>query len=201
MTKGMGFPQAVASLTKELGLNSNDFKLDSTKIYQEIREILMEEYTQTLMISAVLGQLVEAKEHERFPPPAFFVFLEILAEIDEAPRRMANHAPKNVDEATTRIIELSTTLVSLICEWGEMGVIGVSKECPPSLNDLARSVLRKTKLLQSGMWACVSCGKIVNVSETRALLCEDCDSELSGNPTELYENNRTKDRTGYGRTT
>ncbi len=199
MAKGNGFLESVKSLVSEKGLNPNDYQLDSLEIVREIKRILQEDYSQTLMISAVLGQLVESKEHERFPPPAFFLFLEILAEIDEAPRRMGSEPPKNVDEATTRIIELTTTLVSLICEWRQTGVAGVAKDCPPSLHDLARSVFRKTKLLQSGLWACVSCGKIVNASETRALLCSDCDSELSGESSELFENSASRDRNGYGR--
>ncbi len=201
ISEGQGFLESVRSLVEELGLDSKDFKLDSIEIVKEIRGILQEDYSQTLMISAVLGQLVESKEHERFPPPAFFIFLELLAEIDEAPRRMGSEPPKNVDEATTRIIELTTTLVSLICEWNETGVVGVAKDCPSSLHDLARSVFRKTKLLQSGMWACVSCGKIVDFSETRALLCRECDSEISSGSSEFYYDGEGLDRRGYGRST
>ncbi|MFW9919564.1 MAG: hypothetical protein ACFFED_08195, partial [Candidatus Thorarchaeota archaeon] len=200
MANGEGFLESVKILVEDQGLNPADYRLDSLEIVKEIRRILQEDYSQTLMISAVLGQLVESKEHERFPPPAFFTFLEILAEIEEAPRRMGSEPPKNVDEATTRIIELTTTLVSLICEWSETGVVGVAKDCPSSLHDLARSVFRKTKLLQSGMWACVSCGKIVDASETRALLCSECDSEISTSSSSFSENGDTKDRTGYGRT-
>ncbi len=197
MAKGEGFLESVRTLALESGLNPEDFHLDPLEIVKEIRKILVQDYSQTLMISAVLGQLVESHDKERYPPPAFFIFLEILAEIDDAPRKIGSEPPPNVDEATTRIIELTTTLVSLICEWGETGIIGVSKECAPSLYDLARTVFRKTKLLQSGMWTCVSCGKIVNVSETRSLLCPACNSEIVNGSPQIFDD-KARDRTGYG---
>lgn len=197
MAKGDGFIESVHSLAAENGLNPEDFKLDPLQIVKEIRTILRQDYTQTLMISAVLGQLVESKQQDRFPPPAFFVYLEILSGINEAPRRLEHEPPQNVDESTTRIIELTTTLVSLICDWGEAGVVGVAKDCPEALRDTARSVFRKTKLLQSGMWACVSCGRIVDVADTHALLCNECNSDIASSASDgdVAEG----ERTSYGR--
>ena len=200
MEQGEGFIDSVQALAKEKGLPSEDYVLDSEQIANEISTILKEDYSQTLMISAVLGQLVESKGEERFPPPAFFVFLEVLSDVTETPRRVGDTPPKNVDEATTRIIELTTTLVSLLCEWNVEGVVGVAKDCPDSLKDIARSVFRKTKLLQSGMWVCVSCGRIVETMSTRALLCEECNSGLSHGPSNDFGQPIERDRTGYGRT-
>jgi hypothetical protein len=199
MSQGRGFIESVRSLAEQEGLDPKDFTLNPTKIANEICKLLQEDYSQTLMISAVLGQLVTSKEQERFPAPAFFLFLEFLSDIEETPKRLGSELPANVDDATTQVIELTTTLVSIICEWTESGIMGVSKECPPSLFDIARSVYRKTKLLQSGMWTCLSCGKIVNVSDTHALLCDDCDSGISGDEPEVCLNDTTYDRTGYGR--
>ncbi len=150
------------------------------------------------MISAVLGQLVEASGTDRLPPPAFFAYLEILSMVSEAPKRIKSEPPANIDETTTRVIELATTLVSVICKWNESGVVGISKDCPPELIEVAKAVHRKTKLLQTEMWACVSCGKIVDVKTTRALMCTECDAELntgSGRPTSFR---RERERTGYG---
>jgi hypothetical protein len=200
MAKGDGFIESVHTLAAESGLNPDDFKLDPLQIVREIRAILKQDYTQTLMISAVLGQLVESKDKERFPPPAFFVYLEILSGINEAPRSLEHEPPQNVDESTTRIIELTTTLVSLICDWNETGVVGIAKNCPESLRDTARSVFRRTKLLQSGMWACVSCGRIVDVATTHALLCSECNSEISSSGSEdLDDSIAGGERTSYGR--
>ncbi len=200
MAKGGGFIESVHSLAAENGLNPDDFKLDPLQIVKEIRTILKQDYTQTLMISAVLGQLVESSDQDRFPPPAFFVYLELLSGINEAPRRLEHETPQNVDESTTRVIELTTTLVSLICDWGETGVVGVAKDCPESLRDIARSVFRKTKLLQSGMWACVSCGRIVDMANTHALLCNECNSEISSSAAEGPDDSVAEgDRTSYGR--
>ncbi len=198
MADGEGFIQSVKLLAIENGLKETDYSLSPEPIANEISKILKEDYSQTLMISAVLGQLVESKGEERLPPPAFFVFLEILSEVTETPRRVGDTPPKNVDESTTRIIELTTTLVSLICEWNETGVIGISKDCPPRLRDIARSVFRKTKLLQSGLWCCVSCGRIVEAKNTRALLCLECDSDLSDD-SEFRMGDRERTRSGYGR--
>ncbi|MFW9908076.1 MAG: hypothetical protein ACFFEF_05835 [Candidatus Thorarchaeota archaeon] len=201
MTKGEGFIESVQALASEQGLSPEEYKLDSTKIANEIRKILQEDYSQTLMISAVLGQLLESKGNERFPPPAFFAFLEILSDVSDAPRRVGDTQPQDIDESTTRVIELTTTLVSLICEWGEVGVVGVAEDCPESLRDIARAVFRKTKLLQSGMWTCVSCGRIVDAKETRALLCSDCDSGLSENSGSDIVPPHERERNGYGRST
>ncbi|MDF1540279.1 MAG: hypothetical protein P1Q69_15400 [Candidatus Thorarchaeota archaeon] len=198
MADGEGFIQSVQRLAIENGLKENDYSLNPVQIANEISKILKEDYSQTLMISAVLGQLVESQGEDRLPPPAFFVFLEILSDVTDTPRRVGDNPPNNVDESTTRIIELTTTLVSLICEWNETGVVGVSKDCPPRARDIARSVFRKTKLLQSGLWCCVSCGRIVEAKHTRALLCSECDSNLSDDTTfGLSERERT--RSGYGR--
>ncbi len=201
MEKGGGFIDSVQALAKEKGLPMEDYILNPEQIANEIRNILKEDYSQTLMISAVLGQLVESQGDEKYPPPAFFGFLEILSDVTDTPRRVEEKPPKNVDEATTRIIELTTTLVSLICEWNVEGVVGVAKDCPETLRDIARAVFRKTKLLQSGMWACVSCGKIVDAKDTRALLCSECDSTFSNDSEYGYSPRVERDRTGYGQST
>ena len=94
-----------------------------------------------------------------------------------------------------------TTLVSVICEWSEQGVVGVSEDCPESLKELAKAVYRKTKLLQGGLWTCISCGNIVNVRDTRALMCFECDQKVSRRtPEGRFEVFGGRDRTAYGRT-
>ncbi len=201
MKEGEGLIDAVGALAKENNLNPDKYQINATKIVDEISNILQEDYTQTLMMSAVLGQMVEAKGKDRFPVPAFFVFLELLAQAPQVPIDTKSETSQQIEEATTRVIELTTTLVSVICEWSKEGVIGVAEECPESLKDLARIVFRKTKLLQSGLWTCISCGKIVNVNTTRALMCQECDGglrseSLSSDDLVGWERNRT----GFGRT-
>lgn len=201
MSKGMGLLEAVQDLALRQGLRPSCYKINVDGIIAEAERILQEDYTQTLMISAVLGQMVEASGPDSFPAPAFFAFLETLAEMPDARRDTKQESSDEIEESTTRIIELMTTLVSVVCEWSEQGVVGVSEDCPDSLRDLARAVFRKTKLLQGGLWTCISCGNIVNVRETRALMCEDCEKKISGRgPEERYGVLGGKTRSGYGRT-
>ena len=118
--------------------------------------------------------------------------------ISDAPKRTKSEPPENIDETTTRVIELATTLVSVICKWNESGVVGISRNCPSELKDVAKSVHRKTKLLQSEMWTCVSCRKIVDVKTTRALMCTECDAELNSDRGRTTSSRRERERTGYG---
>ena len=201
MKKGKDLIESVQLIAVSKGLDKKKYKIDPSKILNELKLILREDYSQTLMISAVLGQLVEASGKDRLPPPAFFAFLEILSSVPTAPVRKPDDTSSNIDETTTRVIELSTTLVSLICEWSEEGVIGIASDCPKSLEEVAKAVYRKTKLLQSGMWTCVSCGTIVDVKTTRALMCEKCDKELNPYPEYSQPEVKERERTGYGRTT
>jgi len=201
MKGGEGLIEAVEALVKENDLDARKYQINAVKIVDEISNILQEDYTQTLMMSAVLGQMVEAKGRDRFPVPAFFAFLEILAQAPRAPIDTKSETSKQIEEVTTRVIELTTTLVSVICEWSQEGVSGVAEECPEALKDLARLVFRKTKMLQSGLWTCISCGGIVNVKTTRALMCQDCEDDLRGDSTSPDDLVRwERDRTGYGRT-
>ncbi|MHA2140458.1 MAG: hypothetical protein ACXADF_10950 [Candidatus Thorarchaeota archaeon] len=201
MARGEGLLQAVYALAKRHGLDSKKYRINSLKTMNEIQRILREDYTQTLMISAVLGQMVEAEGQDRFPAPAFFAFLEILSSVPEAPKDSKSETSTEIEELTTRVIELTTTLVSVICEWSQEGVVGVAADCPPELKELARLVFRKTMMLQSGLWACISCGKIVDVKSTRALMCEDCDIKIGDDPVKRADSSRyARDRTGYGQT-
>jgi hypothetical protein len=202
MAKGMGLLESVRDIAGEHGLKETKYQIDAIKIVQEAEKILREDYTQTLMISAVLGQMVEARGKERFPAPAFFAFIEMLARIPDAPRDTKSESSTEIEDRTTRIIELMTTLVSIICEWSEKGVVGVADDCPSSLQDVAKAIFRKTKLLQGGLWTCISCGNIVNIKETRALLCSNCDSSISRSDIhERFDQMTGRNRTGYGRTT
>jgi len=169
MRKGSGLIESVHEIAVEHNLKPDKYRIDPVKIVSETEKILREDYTQTLMISAVLGQMVEAKGTERFPPPAFFAFTEILSQISDARRDTKSETSIEIEDRTTRIIELMTTLVSVLCEWSEQGVVGISQDCPDSLRDIARAIFRKTKLLQGGLWTCISCGNIVDAKETRAL--------------------------------
>lgn len=201
MSKGKGLLSAVREIAESHGLSPDVYKIRVDRILAEAEKILQEDYTQTLMISAVLGQMVEARAPDNFPAPAFFAFIEILSGMPDARRDTKQESSREIEDRTTRIIELMTTLVSVICEWSEQGVIGVADDCPESLKDMARAVFRKTKLLQGGLWTCISCGNIVNVQETRALMCSDCDERLSDRtPGERYEAFGGRTRTGYGRT-
>ncbi len=203
MQKGDGLLESVHKIAINNKLKPNKYTIDPVKIVAETEKILREDYTQTLMISAVLGQMVEAKGKERFPPPAFFAFTEMLSLVPEAPRDTKSETSLEIEERTTRIIELMTTLVSVLCEWSEHGVIGVADDCPDDLRDIARAIFRKTKLLQGGLWTCISCGNIVDVKETRALMCKECDEKFAGSQSieDRFESLGGTDRTGYGRTT
>ena len=86
MRKGSGLIQSVQEIAVEHKLKPNKYKIDPVKIVAETEKILREDYTQTLMISAVLGQMVESRGQERFPPPAFFAFTEMLTKITDAHR-------------------------------------------------------------------------------------------------------------------
>jgi len=201
MSKGKGLLDSVKSIAEEHGLKETNYKIDATKIVKEAEQILREDYTQTLMISAVLGQMVEARGRDRFPAPAFFAFIEVLQKISDAPRDTRSETSSEIEDRATRIIELMTTLVSVLCEWSEKGIIGVADDCPESLRDMAKVVFRKTKLLQGGLWTCISCGEIVNIKETRALMCTSCDSRLSRSDIhERFDQMSGRRRTGYGQT-
>ena len=202
MAKGMGLLDSVNNIAGEFGLQDKNYGIDAVKIVREAEKILREDYTQTLMISAVLGQMVEARGKDRFPAPAFFAFIEMLSQIPDAPRDTKSESSTEIEDRTTRIIELMTTLVSVLCEWSEKGVVGVAEDCPKSLRDVAKAVFRKTKLLQGGLWTCISCGEIVNVRETRALMCATCDSTISRSDIhKRFDQMAGRKRTGYGRTT
>ncbi|MFW9799126.1 MAG: hypothetical protein ACFFD9_01705 [Candidatus Thorarchaeota archaeon] len=201
MNGGEGLIDAVTALAEEKGLDPQEYRINSVKIVKELMRILQEDYTQTLMISAVLGQMVEAKGKDRFPVPAFFAFLELLSQVSQAPSDTKSETSTEIEERTTRVIELTTTLVSVIVEWSQEGVTGVAVDCPESLKELARLVFRKTKLLQSGLWTCLSCQKIVDVKTTHALMCQECDDKIRRDSPPTHTVERWElDRTGYGRT-
>ncbi|MFW9787232.1 MAG: hypothetical protein ACFFE2_02790 [Candidatus Thorarchaeota archaeon] len=201
MAKGIGLIDSVKNIAGEHGLSDSKYRIDAVKIVREAEKILREDYTQTLMISAVLGQMVEAKGRDRFPAPAFFAFIETLSRIPDAPKDTKSELSTEIEDRTTRIIELMTTLVSVLCEWSEKGVIGIADDCPESLRDMAKVVFRKTKLIQGGLWTCISCGEIVNAKETRALMCSQCDSRISRSDIhQRFDQLAGRDRTGYGRT-
>ncbi|MFW9956463.1 MAG: hypothetical protein ACFFCT_00210 [Candidatus Odinarchaeota archaeon] len=202
MEQGKGLLQSVREIAEENKINPEKYSIDPVRIVAETEKILREDYTQTLMISAVLGQMVEARGKKRFPPPAFFAFIEMLSMVSDVPRDIKSETSIEIEERTTRIIELMTTLVSLLCEWSEQGIIGVAPDCPDSLREVARTVFRKTKLLQGGLWTCISCSNIVEVRETRALMCLDCDKKISSSRSieDRFESLGGRDRIGYGRT-
>ncbi|MHA1772421.1 MAG: hypothetical protein ACTSYL_11905 [Candidatus Thorarchaeota archaeon] len=200
MKAGKSLVVSVHHIAQECGLDPSKYKLDASRIASTIKQILREDYSQTLMISAVLAQMVESKGKNRLPPPAFFAFLEFLTETSETARRNNTEPPDHVDESTTLIIELATSLVSVICKWSKTGIEGVSDDCPAGLRDLAKVVVRKTKLYQAGMWTCLSCGKIVALRKTHALLCPECDARLSGDRPRVTDSisRRERHRVGYG---
>jgi len=201
MQKGTGLIESVRLIARQSNLDSSKYRLDAGRIAQETRSILVLDYSQTLMISAVLGQMVESKSRDRFPIPAFFAFLELLGEVSKIPTTRNSDAPVQVDENTTRIIELTTTLVSVICEWSKEGIVGVSGDCPKILQELARAVSRRTRMYQQGIWTCLSCGKMVALKDTRALLCLECDQSMYGRTSIVEQPDRERERTGYGQST
>ncbi|MHA1960823.1 MAG: hypothetical protein ACW99U_11355 [Candidatus Thorarchaeota archaeon] len=201
MKQGIPLEKCVQKVVEENGLDPDKYRLSPTKIAAEAKRILREDYTQTLMISAILGQLVETEEADRFPVPAFFAFLELLSGLEDAPRDVKSETSSEIEELATRMIELTTTLVSLICRWSEGGIDGVADGCPTSLREAAKTVYRKTKLLQSGLWTCISCGKVVEAKNTHALMCSECDDGISeSRPLRTKRSLGTKDRMGYGQT-
>jgi hypothetical protein len=201
MQEGVDIQAAIERITKEHKLDFKKFQLKPIAIANEIKRILQEDYTQTLMISAVLAQMVETKGREHLPIPAFFAFMEILSQVPNVLKDHVQEGSTEVDERTTRIIELLTTLVSVICDWSAEGLTGISPACPESLQGMARAIFRKNRMLQSGLWTCISCGKIVDVSTTHALMCSDCDSKISGDfiPREGRPERRERVREGYGK--
>jgi hypothetical protein len=65
---------------------------------------------------------------------------------------------------------------------------------------MAKAIFRKTKLLQGGLWTCISCDNIVNTKETRLLMCTDCDSSISRSDIhERFDKMVGRNRNGYGR--
>ncbi len=200
MGEGHSLLHSVKALAETQGLEPSKFTISSVKLVKEAKRILEEDYTQTLMISAVMAQMVESKGPDRLPIPAFFAFLELLLDVEEAPRDQKSETSREIDLHTTRMIELMTTLVSVVCDWSTKGISGVAKDCPSSLRRLAKAVFSKTKLFQNGIWTCVSCGKMVDVKDTRALMCTDCDVSLSSEITRLRPSSPTRDRLGYGQT-
>lgn len=201
MRKGKGFLQSIGTIVGELGLDPNQYRLNPEFIVDEALRIIRRDYSQTLMMSAVLARMVQSEGKDALPPPAFFAFLELLSGIPDTPHTTAGERSIAVDEDTTRVIELLTTLVSLVCEWSNDGIQGVAKDCPTSLVPLARSVFRKTKLYQGGLWTCISCGRIVGFKETHALVCDECDVRMSRVIPRATESlSRDRNRVGYGRT-
>ncbi|TFG09363.1 hypothetical protein EU538_05300 [Candidatus Thorarchaeota archaeon] len=201
MASGKGIMDAVRKILIKNGLDPNEYRLSPVRIVNRITHLLEEEYSQTLMISAVLAQMVESTDKDRFPPPAFFIFLELLNSVPEAKQTTNLSLSSEIDEKTTEIIELTTTLVSIICSWSKQGITGVARDCPDELRDLARVVARKTRLYQAGLWTCLSCGKVVDLKDTRALLCSECDAKIYGDledmPVRTYHE---RERTGFGKT-
>jgi hypothetical protein len=200
MSEGSSLLKAIHMIVKESHLSPDDFQISSTALVNEAKTILMEDYTQTLMISAVMAQMVEAEGTERLPIPAFFAFMEVLAMVEEAPRDDKSESSTEIDKHTTRMIELMTTLVSVICEWSEEGIVGICKDCPQELKEVAQQIHWKTKMYQSGIWSCISCGNMVDVKDTKALMCRDCDVSISGEITRLRPQSPERDRIGYGQT-
>ncbi len=204
MLEGKDLRQAIRAIAEEFKLDPDEYRLSATKIVAEAKRILREDYTQTLMMSAVMARMVEAKGKDRLPVPAFLSFLELLNEVEQPIKDTKCETSDDIDLATTRMIELLTTLVSLICKWSRDGIVGVADDCPVSLKEMARTIYRKIRLLQAGLWACISCGKIVNVKTTRALMCPECDQQLAHEHESDHFcekcDETTFDRTGYGQT-
>jgi hypothetical protein len=195
--EGTSFLQSIINIAIEYGLTPKDYQIKPIKIVGAIRSILREDYSQTLMISAVLSRMVDSESTHKIPVPAFIAFLEILAEISGDVRELKTESSMEIETKTTRIIELLTTLVSIICEWSKKGMVGIDSSCPLALHDLARSIFRKTKMYENGMWTCISCGKVVNLRDTHALMCQSCNEKKSKEQNEPDIEERT--RTSYGR--
>ncbi len=166
----------VKSIAKEHGISDKEFYISPIDVYNEILKYLNYSLSQTLLISAVLGQMADTSAPPKIPHPAFFAFLEILKNASPTKRRKSDE--EHIDQIITELIELLTTLVSLICKWDENGIAGISEKCPPSLREIAKAVVRKTKLLEAGMWVCIRCESIVALNTVKGLLCEKCASEI-----------------------
>ncbi len=198
MAQGHGLLVSVHSVAEECGLDPDKYTLNPLRIVDRIREILNADHARTLMISAVLAQMIESPDGSTLPLPAFFAFVDILSGL-EGQACLRRTPPTNVEEATTEVIELCTTLVSLICDWSSTGVAGVSRDCPDELRELAKTVLRKTRMYQAGLWTCLSCGRITSLKESRSVLCPGCaDEEFQGDSPPTDEMSEGRHRTGYG---
>ena len=200
MQDGSTLIQAISSIVRQENLNPDDYQISALDIFHEAQSILMEDYTQTLMISAVIAQMVEGSDKSRFPIPAFFAFMEVLATVKDTPEDTISEESDQIDKHTTRLIELMTTLVSIICKWSSQGIVGVAQDCPPLLREIAQQIHWKTKMYQSGIWSCISCGKMVNIKDTRALLCKECDSSITNEIKRISFDSKDRERIGYGQT-
>ena len=197
------FVESVQFVLKEEGLPPNKYRLQPEAIVEEIELILNDDYSQTVMISAVLARLAASDEESSFPMPVFFAFLEFLADIEEPPEDEKEESANEIEANTTRLIELLTTLVTLICSWSDGMITGISKECPESLQEIARVTLRRDRLYKAGLWICISCGKIVDFANTSGLMCSECSSGLGNSflASNIEKNRRfDRTRTGYGKT-
>jgi hypothetical protein len=197
LRKGISFSESIMNIAIENGLIPKKYQLDPTKIVEAIQHILREDYSQTLMISAVLSRMVHSESTNRLPVPAFLAFLEILAELPGDVRELEIESSDEIETKTTRVIELLTTLISIICEWSKEGMVGIATSSPPNLRDLARAIYRKTKMYENNLWTCISCGKVVNLQDTHALMCSSCNEGLPKE--EIRTDPLKRIRTGYGR--
>jgi hypothetical protein len=77
-------------------------------------------------------------------------------------------------------------------------MVGIASSCPLSLKELARAVYRKTKMYESGLWTCISCGQVVDLQDTHALMCQSCNAGISKKEKEA--DIPEKIRKGYGQT-
>ncbi len=197
------FMESVRFVLKEEGLPLTEFRLKPEDVGREVESILNEDYSQTVMISAVLARMTVSENESSFPMPAFFAFIEFLSDIEETPADSKTETANEIEENTTRLIELLTTLVSLICSWSDGKITGVSKECPKSMKEIAKIVFRRDRLYRNGLWICISCGKIVNFDKTSGLMCEECSSGTGSSFFNADIDRRQRferTRKGYGKT-
>jgi len=197
------FVEAIDFVLEQEGLPLNKYRLSPEAIAQEIDSVLNEDYSQTVMMSAVLARMAASDEESNFPMPAFFAFLEFLADIEEPPEDEKEESANEIEANTTRLIELLTTLVTLICSWSDGMIAGISKECPESLKETAKIIFRRDRLYRADLWICISCGKIVDFNKTSGLMCSQCSSGLGDSflPSNIDKDKRfERTRTGYGKT-
>ncbi|MEM2141965.1 MAG: hypothetical protein QXQ81_01735, partial [Candidatus Thorarchaeota archaeon] len=97
---GASLEEAIKKVAVRLGLDPVEYGFDAEAIDAEMRSILGSGYAQTLMITAVLSQMVAPVGRGRLAVPAFLLFAEILSEVKDIPPETHVDIAQSVSESS-----------------------------------------------------------------------------------------------------